>query len=159
MRDWDRRHSRIGANTRSSGYVPPPTGCSPGADATTSRRTAPPPTEATGIRAPGAAASRARPIGGIESMLSRKTAVAAAGAALATVPVAVAAAQDTPKPNPAPAAPVGVRAAGLAARAHANVLRDGALTQRAQRAHDELVSKNVKLARKVAHARDHKLAP
>jgi Transglycosylase-like domain len=97
--------------------------------------------------------------GGIDHVLSRKTAFAAAGAALATVPVAVAAAQDPAPPAPAPAIAAGVRAAGLAGRAQAHVLRDGGLSERARRAHQKLVAQNIKLARKVAHARDHNLNP
>ncbi len=100
-------------------------------------------------------------------MLSRKTALAAAGTALATVPVAVAAAQDSP-PTPAPegyaeappaAAPHGVEADGLSGRSRANMLRDGAITQRAEHAHHSLVAENTNLAHKVAHARGHKVDP
>ena len=102
-------------------------------------------------------------------MLSpRKTAVAAAGAALATVPVAAATAQDNDTPTgphpdvlyteaPPVAVPDGVEAAGLADRAHANVVRDGALNQRGERAHRRLVSENVQLAHKLARARDHRV--
>src|SRR3954464_11610560 len=94
----------------------------------------------------------------------RKTAVAAAGAALATVPVAAATAQDndttaaptpdtpyTPAPpvaapaRPRAAVPDGPEAAAIADRARANVVRDGALNQRGERAHRKLVAKNVEL--------------
>jgi len=98
----------------------------------------------------------------------RKTAVAAAGAALATVPVAAATAQDNDTPTgphpdalyteaPPVAVPGGMEAAGLADRAHANVVRDGALNQRGERAHRRLVSENVQLAHKLARARDHRV--
>jgi hypothetical protein len=98
----------------------------------------------------------------------RKTAVAAAGAALATVPVAVAMAQDNDTPTgphpealyteaPPVAVPDGVEAAGMADRAHGNVVRDGALNQRGERAHRRLVSENVQLAHKLARARDHRV--
>jgi hypothetical protein len=97
---------------------------------------------------------------------SRKTAFAAAGAALATVPVAAAMAQDNDTPTePSPdtlytaappvAAPHGVEAASLADRTRANVVRDGAPVLRGERAHRKLVAQNVKLARELAHARDH----
>jgi hypothetical protein len=85
-----------------------------------------------------------------------------------TVPVAVAAAQSSSPPTPAPAcyveappaaAPEGVEADGLSGRSRANVLRDGAITERAERAHHKLVTGNVKLAHKVAHARGHKVDP
>jgi hypothetical protein len=98
----------------------------------------------------------------------RKSAVAAAGAALATVPVAAATAQDNdtpagPHPDalyteaPPVAVPDGVEAAGMANRAHANVVRDGALNQRGERAHRRLVSRNVQLAHQLARARDHRV--
>jgi hypothetical protein len=98
----------------------------------------------------------------------RKTAVAAAGAALATVPVAAAMAQDNDTPTgphpdalyteaPPVAVPDGIEAAGMADRAHANVVRDGALNQRGERAHRRLVSENVQLAHKLARARDHRV--
>ena len=102
-------------------------------------------------------------------MLSpRKTAVAAAGAALATVPVAAATAQDNdttaaPTPDtlytaaPPVAVPDGLEAAGIADRARANVVRDGALNQRGERAHRKLVAENVELAHKLARARDHRV--
>jgi Transglycosylase-like domain len=85
-----------------------------------------------------------------------------------TVPVAVAAAQDPSPPPPAPAgyavappvaAPHGVEADGLSGRSRANVMRDGAITQRAEHAHQTLVTDNVKLAHKVARARGHKVDP
>jgi Transglycosylase-like domain len=106
--------------------------------------------------------------GGIDHVLSRKTAFAAAGAALATVPVAVAAAQDPSQPAPAPegyveappaAAPHGLEADGLTARSRANMLRDGAITQRAEHAHHRLVADHVQLAHKVARAGGQKLNP
>jgi hypothetical protein len=81
-------------------------------------------------------------------MLSRKTVVVTAAAALVAVPVA-----------PSLAAPHGLKAAGLAARTHANVLHEGALAARAARAHERLVRKNDRLAHKVARARKHKLPP
>ena len=89
-------------------------------------------------------------------MLTRRTAVAAAGAALATVPAAVAAASDNAEPVPQtdggrPAA------SALAHRSLANVMRDGARLQRGQRAHRTLVTRNVRLAHKLARAREHKL--
>ena len=89
-------------------------------------------------------------------MLTRRTAVAAAGAALATVPAAVAAASDNAEPVPQtdggrPAA------SALAHRSLANVMRDGARQQRGQRAHRTLVTRNVRLAHKLARAREHKL--
>jgi Transglycosylase-like domain len=55
------------------------------------------------------------------------------------------------------AVPDGVEAAGLADRAHANVVRDGVLHQRGERAHRRLVSENVELAHKLARARDHRV--
>lgn len=89
-------------------------------------------------------------------MLTRRTAVAAAGAALATVPAAAAAASDNAEPVPQtdggrPAA------SALAHRSLANVMRDGARLQRGQRAHRTLVTRNVRLAHKLARAREHKL--
>jgi len=89
-------------------------------------------------------------------VLTRRTAVAAAGAALATVPAAVAAASDNAEPVPQtdggrPAA------SALAHRSLANVMRDGARLQRGQRAHRTLVTRNVRLAHKLARAREHKL--
>jgi len=89
-------------------------------------------------------------------VLTRRTAVAAAGAALATVPAAVAAASDNAEPVPQtdsgrPAA------SALAHRSLANVMRDGARQQRGQRAHRTLVTRNVRLAHKLARAREHKL--
>jgi len=89
-------------------------------------------------------------------VLTRRTAVAAAGAALATVPAAVAAASDNAEPVPQtdggrPAA------SALAHRSLANVMRDGARLQRGQRAHRTLVTRNVRLANKLARAREHKL--
>lgn len=90
-------------------------------------------------------------------MLSRKTAVAAAGAALATVPVAVATAQDNNDPTPAPQPADPASAGSLADRSLANVMRDGGRQQRGERAHRKLVTRNVRLAHKLAHARDHRL--
>jgi len=89
-------------------------------------------------------------------VLTRRTAVAAAGAALATVPAAAAAASDNAEPVPQtdggrPAA------SALAHRSLANVMRDGARLQRGQRAHRTLVTRNVRLAHKLARAREHKL--
>jgi len=89
-------------------------------------------------------------------VLTRRTAVAAAGAALATVPAAAAAASDNAEPVPQtdggrPAA------SALAHRSLANVMRDGARQQRGQRAHRTLVTRNVRLAHKLARAREHKL--
>jgi Transglycosylase-like domain len=78
-------------------------------------------------------------------VLSRKTALAATGAALAGVPTTAA------------AAPHGLEAQAVANRARANVLRDGAIAQRAERAHRTLVADNVRLAHKVAHARGHEV--
>ena len=90
-------------------------------------------------------------------MLTKRTAVAAAGAALATVPAAVAAASDNGA-EPAPQTDGGRPAASaLAHRSLANVMRDGARQQRGQRAHRTLVTRNVRLAHKVARAREHKL--
>ena len=90
-------------------------------------------------------------------MLSRKTAVAAAGAALATAPVAVATAQDNNDPAPAPQPADRTSAGSLADRSLANVMRDGARQQPGERAHRKLVTRNVRLAHMLAHARDHKL--
>jgi hypothetical protein len=59
--------------------------------------------------------------------------------------------------TPAPP-PVADRPAALADRSHANLMRDGALQQRGEHAHHVLVRRNVRLARRVARARDHKLA-
>ena len=90
-------------------------------------------------------------------MLTKRTAVAAAGAALATVPAAVAAASDNgaePVPQTDGGRPT---ASALAHRSLANVMRDGARQQRGQRAHRTLVTRNVRLADKVARAREHKL--
>ncbi|HEX4626914.1 MAG TPA: transglycosylase family protein [Solirubrobacteraceae bacterium] len=90
-------------------------------------------------------------------MLTRRTAVAAAGATLATVPAAVAAASDNGA-EPVPQTDGGRLAApALAHRRLANVMRDGARQQRGQRAHRTLVTRNVRLAHKVARAREHKL--
>jgi Transglycosylase-like domain len=93
-------------------------------------------------------------------VLSRKTAVVAAGAAVVAVPVAVATAQDNDAAPVRPAlAPVhGAQAAALADRSRANVVRDGALVLRGQHAHHALVNRNVELARKLASARDRKVA-
>jgi hypothetical protein len=55
------------------------------------------------------------------------------------------------------AVPDGVEAAGMADRAHGNVVRDGALNQRGEHAHRRLVSENVQLAHKLARARDHRV--
>jgi hypothetical protein len=90
-------------------------------------------------------------------VLSRKTAVVAAGAAVAAVPVAVAAAQENNAPAPHLAPGATDQAHNLADRSRANVLRDGGLVQRGVRAHEQLVHQNVKLARKLADARDHKV--
>jgi hypothetical protein len=89
-------------------------------------------------------------------VLTRRTAVAAAGAALATVPAAAAAASDNAEPVPQTD---GGRppASALAHRSLANVMRDGARQQRGQRAHRTLVTRNVRLAHKLARAREHKL--
>ena len=101
-------------------------------------------------------------------MLSKKTVVVAAGGALAIVPAAVATAQEnSPAPAPSPvvwteappvAAPHGVEAHGISARARANVRRDGALVERGVQAHRTLVATNEKLAHKLAHANDRRLA-
>jgi len=48
-------------------------------------------------------------------------------------------------------------ASALAHRSLANVMRDGARQQRGQRAHRTLVTRNVRLAHKLARAREHKL--
>jgi hypothetical protein len=93
----------------------------------------------------------------IDAVLSRKTAVAAAGAAFATVPVAVATAQDKNDPAPAPQPADRASAGSLADRSLANVMRDGARQQRGERAHRTLVTRNVRLAHMLAHARDDKL--
>jgi hypothetical protein len=90
-------------------------------------------------------------------VLTRRTAVAAAGAALATVPAAAAAASDNGA-EPVPQTDGGRPAASaLAHRSLANVMRDGARQQRGQRAHRTLVTRNVRLAHKLARAREHKL--
>jgi transglycosylase-like protein len=90
-------------------------------------------------------------------VLTRRTAVAAAGTALATVPAAVAAARDDGAAQTPRADGGRPPASALAHRSIANVLRDGGRQQRGERAHRTLVSRNVRLAHKLARARDHEL--
>ncbi|HEX3318435.1 MAG TPA: aminotransferase class V-fold PLP-dependent enzyme, partial [Solirubrobacteraceae bacterium] len=56
-----------------------------------------------------------------------------------------------------PQTPAPTAAHALAARSRANVVRDGALAQRGERAHRVLASRNQRLARRLARVRDHRL--
>ena len=71
--------------------------------------------------------------------------------------MAVATAQDNNDRAPAPQPADRASAGSLADRNFANVMRDGGRQQHGERAHRKLVARNVRLAHKLAHARDHKL--